>query len=112
MKTNTIALVAVLAVVLVSGCTGTKKTEENMPAPDEIIIKDFKFVPAEIVVSKGTTITWRNQDSAPHTATSAGNFDSGRLGTGDEWNYKFENAGTFEYICTLHPYMKGKVIVE
>jgi plastocyanin len=86
---------------------------QNQPGPSEkvVIIKDFVFLPAEIIISKGETVTWINQDSAPHTATGSG-FDSGYMGMGATFKFTFNEAGTFDYICTYHPYMKGKVIVN
>jgi plastocyanin len=79
------------------------------------------FVPAILTVSKGTTVTWTNGDSTLHTATSgspeSGNsgtgteFDSSYLAAGKTFQHQFSISGTFDYYCTLHPYMKGKVVV-
>ena len=77
------------------------------------------FVPDTLTVSKGTTVSWTNGDSTLHTVTSgspeAGNsgteFDSSYLAAGKTFQHPFNTAGTFDYYCTLHPYMKGKVIV-
>ena len=79
------------------------------------------FVPDTLTVSKGTTVTWTNGDSTLHTVTS-GSPESGNSGTGTEFdssyllqekrfNINSVSAGTFDYYCTLHPYMKGKVVV-
>ena len=77
------------------------------------------FVPETLTVSKGTTVSWTNGDSTLHTVTSgsaeSGNsgseFDSSYLAAGKTFQHQFNTAGTFDYYCTLHPYMKGKVIV-
>ena len=79
------------------------------------------FVPDTLTVSKGTTVTWTNGDSTLHTVTSgspeSGNsgtgteFDSSYLAAGKTFQHQFSIPGTFDYYCTLHPYMKGKVIV-
>ena len=79
------------------------------------------FVPAILTVSKGTTVTWTNGDSTLHTVTSgspeSGNsgtgteFDSSYLAAGKTFQHQFSIPGTFDYYCTLHPYMKGKVVV-
>ena len=77
------------------------------------------FVPDTLTVSKGTTVSWTNGDSTLHTVTSgspeAGNsgteFDSSYLAAGKTFQHPFNTAGTFDYYCTLHPYMKGKVVV-
>jgi nitrite reductase (NO-forming) len=79
------------------------------------------FVPDILTVSKGTTVTWTNRDSTLHTVTS-GSPESGNSGTGTEFDssylaagktflHQFSISGTFDYYCTLHPYMKGKVVV-
>jgi nitrite reductase (NO-forming) len=78
------------------------------------------FVPETLTVSKGTTVTWTNGDSTLHTVTSgspeAGNsgseFDSSYLAAGKTFQHPFNTAGTFDYYCTLHPFMKGKVVVS
>src|SRR6476619_5423984 len=77
------------------------------------------FVPDTLTVSKGTTVTWTNGDTTLHTVTSgspeSGNsgtgFDSSYLAAGKTFQHQFSIPGTFEYYCTLHPYMKGKVVV-
>lgn len=88
--------------------------EEEPAAPSEekpVTIKDFAFQPAELTIKVGDTVTWTNEDSAIHTATGDG-FDSGNLGKGETFSHTFNEIGTFDYICTIHPYMKGKVVVE
>lgn len=77
----------------------------------EVAIQDFSFgEPLEIAV--GTTVTWTNMDSAPHTATSSGNFNSDRLDQGQSFSYTFEEAGTFEYFCEFHPNMVSTITVS
>jgi len=79
-----------------------------------IEISDFAFQPATITVRVGDTVTWTNLDSAAHTATDTGSgalFD-GEMATGESFSYTFTAVGTFHYICTFHPEMKGTVIVE
>ena len=78
------------------------------------------FEPPTLTASKGTSVTWTNADSTLHTVTSgsaeAGNsgteFDSSYLAAGKTFQHPFNTAGTFDYYCTLHPYMKGKVVVN
>jgi nitrite reductase (NO-forming) len=78
------------------------------------------FVPDTLTVSKGTTVSWTNEDTTLHTVTSgsaeSGNsgteFDSSYLAAGKTFQHQFNTAGTFDYYCTLHPYMKGKVVVN
>lgn len=88
-------------------------TEEHMGTTVEVMIEDFKFAPKEIRISVGDTIKWTNLDTAPHTATDNNDkFDSGTLAKGESFSMTFDEAGTYDYICTIHPYMKGTVIVE
>jgi plastocyanin len=78
------------------------------------------FVPEATTVSKGTTVTWINDDVTLHTVTSgsaeSGNsgteFDSSYLAAGKTFQHQFGTAGTFDYYCTLHPWMTGKMIVS
>jgi hypothetical protein len=56
-------------------------------------------------------VTWSNEDPTPHTATG-GAFDTGNLGTGASATVTFDTAGTFDYVCTIHPQMAGTVVVE
>jgi plastocyanin len=87
------------------------------PGPDfkpaAVVIENFAFSPATITVAIGTTVTWTNKDSATHTVTSrTAIFDSGKLSPGDSFSYTFNTKGDFEYYCTFHPNMTGKVSVQ
>ena len=76
-------------------------------------ISGFAFVPQTLTVSVGTTVTWTNNDSASHTVTSNDNlFESGTLAKGATFSHTFEQKGTFNYHCSIHPSMTGKIIVE
>lgn len=113
--------------VLISGCTTTTTTRPaeptpiattsapvtTTPAPVSVAIKSSTFVPNIVEISKGTTVTWTNDDGVPHTVTSiSGAFDSGNIGPGKTYSYTFNQAGPFEYSCANHPSMThGKVIV-
>ena|SRR5574339_504471 len=78
------------------------------------------FDPLILNVPVGATVTWKNLDSTLHTVTS-GSAESGKSGTyfdssyltgGKTFQHTFNSAGTFDYFCTLHPYMKGQVVVN
>ncbi len=78
-----------------------------------IDIRDLAYQPAQTEVAVGTTITWTNSDTVPHTATHTdGAFDSGILDPGQSFSYTFDEAGTFDYICLVHPEMKGTIVVR
>ncbi len=84
-----------------------------LAADHAVAIKDFKFEPATIDVAAGDTITFTNEDTAPHTATANdGSFDTGRLNKGDSATVTIGSAGTFDYICEFHPMMKGSVVAK
>lgn len=79
----------------------------------QVSIIDFSFQPATITVSLGTTVTWTLMGSRPHTSTSdTGMWDSGILSNGQTFSHTFSQAGTFTYHCSVHPNMKGTVIVQ
>jgi plastocyanin len=79
----------------------------------QISAKNFMFNPGSITVKAGTTVTWLNLDDEPHTVFSdAGLFRSSALDTQDHFSFKFEKPGTYHYLCTIHPQMRGTVIVE
>lgn len=97
--------------VLISGCTGTKP-EKQQAATNAVVIKGFAFNPETITIPKGTTVTWTNEDSVQHTVTEINNvFSSDILSQGQTFSYTFNETGTFEYQCHIHPNMRGKVIV-
>jgi len=76
-----------------------------------VTIANFAFSPASLTVDTGTTVTWTNQDSAPHTATGD-TFDTGELAQGASGSATFDTEGTFDYICTIHPDMMGSIVVQ
>ncbi|MCZ7401508.1 MAG: cupredoxin family copper-binding protein [Candidatus Methanoperedens sp.] len=108
-------IVFLISVVLISGCTGQKtvtKTDITPAAPNSVAIKGFAFAPETITVAKGTTVTWTNMDSVAHTVVAADNaFSSQTLENGQSYAHTFNDIGTFEYKCSIHPGMSGKVIV-
>lgn len=75
-------------------------------------IDNFAFVPMELKIKRGTEVTWTNNDDIPHTVLAVGtNIRSKTMDTEGTFIYKFDKAGTFNYICALHPHMKAKVVV-
>ena len=76
-------------------------------------IKEFAFNPADITVKVGTVVTWTNSDPVAHTATDPnGAFNSGNLNQGQSFSFTFDTPGTYSYICSYHPFMKGTITVE
>jgi plastocyanin len=113
-------VLATFAVLVIPGDRGPATTPPGAAAAavDHVRIKDFKYAPATITVAPGTTITWTNQDTAPHTATSGaspnadGVFDSGTITKAASRTVTVSKRGTFTYYCAFHPFMKATVIVR
>jgi plastocyanin len=79
----------------------------------QIKIDNFTFTPAKLLVGKGTEVTWTNQDDIPHTIVlTAIGVRSKALDTDKAFTYRFDKAGTFSYVCGLHPQMHGQVVVK
>ena len=78
-----------------------------------IDIHDLAYHPAQTEIAVGTTVTWTNSDTVPHTATATDRtFDSSILDPGKSYSHTFEKAGTFDYSCLVHPQMKGTIVVR
>jgi plastocyanin len=78
-----------------------------------IVMKNFDFTPMALTVAAGTTVTWRNMDEEPHTVVSPdGLFRSAALDSNETFAFKFTKAGTFKYVCSIHPRMVGTVTVK
>ncbi|MBI2448400.1 cupredoxin family copper-binding protein [Candidatus Microgenomates bacterium] len=76
-----------------------------------VSIKNFAFLSGNLTIKRGDTVIWTNFDSIGHTATG-GSFDSKILNKGESFSFTFYSSGTFDYLCSPHPYMKGKIVVE
>lgn len=81
-----------------------------------VTIDDFAFNPANIVVKKGSTVTWTNNDTAKHnvafTSGSLSGTEGPLMAQGETYTHTFDEAGTFDYKCTPHPFMQASVTVE
>ena len=85
------------------------------PRTDTIDIKDFKYEPPKATVKAGAKISVPNADRAPHTLTDATGrreFTTGTIEGRKTGSVTFKKAGTFDYFCEFHPYMRGSVVVE
>ena len=77
-----------------------------------ITIDNFSFKRDTITVPLGTTVVWENDDDIPHNVVATdGEFRSSALDTEDKFSFTFNKAGTFDYFCSLHSFMKGQVVV-
>jgi plastocyanin len=93
---------------------GQSNSDSLAVSTNNVKISSFNFSPATIKIKKGTKVTWTNQDSVAHTVREADGKDgpkSDNLAKGDSYSFTFSEAGTFKYFCSIHPDMKGTVIV-
>jgi plastocyanin len=77
-----------------------------------VAIDGVKYIPPILTVKQGDRVTWVNHDPYPHTVTARGTFDSREIAADGKWTYVARKPGRYEYICTLHPNMKGTLVVE
>ena len=113
--------ILMLLAVLVAACGTTPSgvptvrpgaQPTGVPAEVEVKIASFAFAPPSVTVKAGTTVKWTNEDTVSHTITADdGSWGSGSLGKGQSFSQVFTQAGTFTYYCTIHPSMKGTVVV-
>jgi len=131
---TTIGVIGVVILVTIVLSFSNYSVEENVDETDLIIKGDVImptkvsrpgceendrcYIPSLVVIEKGKQVTWVNEDSAFHSITSGyydaptDLFDSGHLDPFESYTLTFDETGTYDYFCTLHPWMKGQVIVE
>jgi plastocyanin len=128
------ALVALLAVLAAAGCgssssgaaasSSAASTPSTAAAPasggsaavsggSTVEITNFMFSPMTLTVSVGTTVTWKFEDSAPHTvAADDKSFISSPMSKGQTYTHTFATAGTVKYHYSIHPFMTGTIVVK
>ncbi len=131
---TTLSVIGIIIIVTIVFFFSNYSTEENVNETDLVIKGDVImptkvsrpgcdetdrcYIPSLIVIEKGKQVTWVNEDSAFHSITSGfydtptDLFDSGHLDPFESYTLTFDEIGTYDYFCTLHPWMKGQVIVE
>lgn len=93
--------------------TNNTATNNTTTAKNTVVMQNSAFSPATITVNKGDTVTWVNNDPMTHrVAADDGSFDLGDQANGASVSHTFTQAGTYAYHCTIHPFMKGTVIVQ
>lgn len=91
----------------------TSEAAQATTGQTAVTIQNFAFSPATLTVKVGDKVTWTNKDSAGHSATADdGSFDTGVLAQGQSGSITFSKAGTYTYHCSVHPMMKGTIIVQ
>jgi len=121
-------------VIMMIGLVTFDSSEKNISEEPEVVVNadiimptkasrpgceeaDKCYIPSVIAIDFGNQVTWVNEDSAFHSVTSgfygepSELFDSGYLDPFESFTFDFDEKGTYDYFCTLHPWMKGQVIV-
>lgn len=121
MKIHVSALLTAIVVCLACSVSGYAQSYTPAPAPSSapstapsappvVHLSDYKFNPNTLTVNVGDTVTFINDDSFTHNVMGD-TFQSGDITGGQSWKHTFDTAGTFTYVCTYHPGMKGTIIV-
>jgi plastocyanin len=98
-----------------SNSSNTANPSAQSSTSNTVSIANMSFSPASITVTKGTTVTWTNNDSVAHTVTATTDKEHGpnsdNIAPGKTYSFTFKDSGTFNYFCKIHPSMTGKVTV-
>ena len=105
-------------ILVVAACSSD--TADTTAAPDgsagaevAVTIDNFAFTPGSPPLLVGDSVIWTNNQAATHTTTAAsGDWDSGPLKVGSQFGFTFTEAGSFDYFCSIHPAMKGTIVVS
>jgi plastocyanin len=131
MRKELIILIVLFSVFLATGCASNTGNDTQKPATPtetpatptetsavpasgktvEITIQSFAFNSDSVTISPGDAVRWTNMDSVAHTVIG-NDFSSGNLNKGESYEHIFSKAGTYDYHCSIHPSMKGAVIVK
>ena len=107
-KLLTVVSMTALSLIAASGLSSAAPTN-----PTQVAIKDFMFKPVPLTIKAGSTVTWANMDSEPHTVVGdTGLFRSGAMDTNESFSFKFDKPGTYHFTCSIHPRMVGTIVVQ
>jgi plastocyanin len=94
----------------------TNNTSTQAKAATTINIANMQFTPSQVSIKKGGTVTWTNNDSTTHTVvddlSNVGGPNSGNIDPGKTYSFTFNNTGSFQYHCSIHPSMRGTIVVQ
>lgn len=106
---------ALLAALLLTAALTFLQAPAAQAAGHQIVMSGYAFGPRSLTITTGDTVTWTNQDTAPHdvkTTSAPVSFHSPMLNKGGTWSYTFTTAGTYSYVCTVHPGMTAQIVVK
>ena len=99
-----------------SAANSTASGASQSPAAGTINIRDMMFTPSQITIQKGGTVTWTNNDTTTHTViddlAGVGGPNSGDIAPGSNYSFTFLKTGSFQYHCSIHPSMRGTIVVK
>jgi plastocyanin len=110
-----VAATLLVGAALVAGqaaAAGSQPVAHSSEAHATVRISDFKFRPFKLTVARGTEVKFANHDSTAHEPSKSGSFDTGPIAPGKSDSVRFSRPGTYRYICAIHPFMHGKIIVR
>jgi plastocyanin len=107
------ALGVTLLFTALASTPGLAEDQQVAGASPVVSIDHNTFIPSEITVAPGTTVTWVNSEAMPHSVVDVNRgFRSKTLVKDAKFSFTFTTAGDYSYLCSIHPSMKGKVIVK
>lgn len=115
LKRPTLLLLVALAALAVAGFAaggGAAQPTAKASGAKSVSIVSFAFHPGTLKVKRGARVAFTNTSNITHTATKAGSFDTNGIAPGKSKTIQFNKRGTFAYHCKIHPFMKGKIVVE
>lgn len=99
-----------------SNTNSTSSNSNQTPASGSVDIKNMMFTPPQISIQKGGTVTWKNNDNIAHTVindlNNVGGPASGNIEPGSTYSFTFNKTGSFQYHCSIHPSMRGTIVVK
>ncbi len=94
----------------------SSNSSQSVTSTGAITIKNMMFTPSQISIQKGGTVTWTNNDSTTHTVvddlSNVGGPSSGDIQPGSTYSFTFNKTGSFQYHCSIHPSMRGTIVVK
>lgn len=105
-------VVFVIALIGIYGQAASARETAQASRTSTVTIPRFEFKPPTLTIPRGSKVRFSNTSGTAHTATRKGSFTTGRIKPGKSATVRFDRRGTFAYHCAIHPFMKGKVVVD
>ena len=110
---RTLRLILLFPALASTSCLAEDATNASAGPMVTVSMDHNTFIPGEITVVPGTTVTWVNNESMPHTVVDLNkSFRSKTLAKDASFSFTFTAAGDYSYLCSIHPNMKAKIIVK